>query len=99
MKHNLFFHLKLIRPSANRLAKLFGSTLFVNFLSLGVAFPTFSAEPAVQDREVIEKAKGKKYRNGAEEGELQVQGQLHKPQRKIAPVIDRKETETSQDHD
>ena len=56
-------------------------------------------EPVVQDRDVMEKAKGKKYRNGAEEGELRVQAQLYKPQRKIAPVVDKKEAEPNQEHD
>jgi len=60
---------------------------------------SFSAEPSVQDRDIIEKAKGKKYRGGAEEGELRVQAQLFKPQRKIAPIIDKKEAEPNQDHD
>ncbi|MFN8791122.1 MAG: hypothetical protein ACK5Y2_06670 [Bdellovibrionales bacterium] len=58
-----------------------------------------SNETVSQDREVMERAKTRKYRNGAEEGDLQVQGQVHKPQRKIAPVIEKKETETNQEHD
>ena len=54
----------------------------------------------VQNRELMEKAKSRNYRGGSEEGELRVQAQLPKPQRKIAPVIDKKETDTeSQDHD
>lgn len=53
-----------------------------------------------QDREVLEKAKSRNYKGGGEEGELRVQAQLPKPQRKIAPVIDKKELEKeSQEHD
>lgn len=70
------------------------------FLSiLFLALVSFSAEPSVQDRDIMEKAKGKKYRGGAEEGELRVQAQLFKPQRKISPVVDKKEAEPSQEHD
>ena len=54
----------------------------------------------VQNRELMERAKSRNYKGGSEEGELRVQAQLPKPQRKIAPVIDKKETDNeSQDHD
>ncbi len=63
-------------------------------LSLGLGFQLLlSTVPAMaqpvlgQDRKVVDIAKGKKYRNGAEEGELQIQPQLTSPQRKISPVI------------
>ena len=62
--------------------------------------PTRSPAQFVQDREVMEKAKSKSYKGGAEEGELRVQAQLQKPQRKIAPVVDKRETDKeTQDHD
>ncbi len=79
---------------------------------LGLSFSSFAQEynedPAVrmpaqviiQDREVMERAKSHNYRGGAEEGELRVQAKLPKAQRKIAPVIDKTDTEKeSQDHD
>ncbi len=54
----------------------------------------------IQNRELIERAKSRLYKGGSEEGELRVQAVLPKPQRKIAPVVDKKEMEKeSQDHD
>lgn len=60
-----------------------------------------ASENQFQDREVLENAKRKNYVNGAEESELRVQAQLQKPQRKISPVIEKKEldTESSVDRD
>lgn len=54
---------------------------------------SFANENEFQDREILESAKRKNYVNGAEESELRVQAQLQKPQRKISPVIEKKETE------
>ncbi len=60
----------------------------------------YPAQTIIQDQEIIAKAKSHNYRGGAEEGELRVQALLPKAQRKIAPVIDKTETEPeSQDHD
>jgi hypothetical protein len=55
----------------------------------------------IQDTDIIEKAKSHSYKGGLEEGELRVQAQLAKPQRKISPVVDRKETDEKepQEHD
>jgi hypothetical protein len=54
----------------------------------------------VQDREIYERAKSHSYKGGAEEGELRVQAQLPKAQRKIAPVVERAEDDKeSQEHD
>ena len=54
----------------------------------------------IQNRELMEKAKSRSYKGGSEEGELRIQAQLPKPQRKIAPVIDKKDMEKeSQEHD
>jgi hypothetical protein len=50
-------------------------------------------ENQFQDRDILENAKRKNYVNGAEESELRVQAQLQKPQRKISPVIEKKESE------
>ncbi len=61
-----------------------------------------SREPAqiVHDKDMQEKAKSHYYPGGAEDGELRVQAQLPKPQRKIAPVVDRHESENdNQEHD
>ncbi len=52
------------------------------------------------DRAVMEKARTKSYKGGGEEGELRVQAQLPQPQRKISPIIDRKNSEKeTQEHD
>jgi hypothetical protein len=61
--------------------------------------PAQASENMGQDKEVMERAKAHRYKGGAEEGELRVQGQLAKPQRKIAPVVDRNEDKESQEHD
>ena len=50
-------------------------------------------ENQFQDRDILENAKRKNYVNGAEEGDLRVQAQLQKPQRKISPVIEKKESD------
>lgn len=47
----------------------------------------------VQNRDLMEQAKSRRYRGGSEEGELRVQAQLPKPQRKISPVVDKREME------
>ncbi len=85
--------------------------LFFVLLSFFLNFKFASAEnlnseiernPAqlIQNRELIEKAKAHRYKGGSEEGELRVQAQLPKPQRKISPVIDKKENDPDgQDHD
>jgi hypothetical protein len=59
----------------------------------------FAQDQILQERDIFEKAKSKKYENGAEESELQVQIQLFKPQRKIAPVIEKTEEDQSNDRD
>jgi hypothetical protein len=53
----------------------------------------------LQERDIFENAKGKKYEGGAEESELQVQVQLFKPQRKIAPVVEKTDDQQSSDRD
>lgn len=89
--------------------KLFISITFFGFFSLMNSAAWAQAEEAgmernpaqfVQDRDIMEKIKSHDYKGGAEEGELRVQAQLPKAQRKIAPVIDRHEIEKdNQDHD
>lgn len=76
--------------------KYFAVTAILIFM--GVAIAAESMGPG-QDRDVMERAKSKRYRNGAEEGELRVQAQLYKPQRKVAPVIEKSEDENEQDRD
>ncbi len=73
----------------------------VTVFSFSVAFSpfAFSEESELQDLRIVEKVKQKKYLNGAEEGELQIQAQLHKPQRKISPVVERPEEDQPADRD
>lgn len=82
-----------------------------NFVLIGIFLVSLSGyaqeEPAmernparfVQDRDVIEKAKTRNYKGGSEDGELRVQAQLPKPQRKIAPVVEKDNEKETQDHD
>ncbi len=69
--------------------------LKISLLSLSLFYFSFASasENQFQDREILENAKRKNYINGPEESELRVQAQLQKPQRKISPVIEKKETE------
>lgn len=53
----------------------------------------------LQERDVFENAKSKKYEGGAEESDLQVQVQLFKPQRKIAPVVEKTDEQQAMDRD
>lgn len=87
---------KLSKVPGTKVSQLISDEAFENSMnSMGRTPAQF-----VQDREVMEKAKSHSYRGGAEEGELRVQAQLVKPQRKIAPVIDKREVDKeSQDHD
>ena len=71
----------------------------VYFSILSLSLSTFAQDQILQERDIFEKGKSKKYENGAEESELQVQIQLFKPQRKIAPVIEKTEEENSIDRD
>lgn len=73
--------------------------LVIAFCILAASLGVANEQDSGQDRDVIERAKSKKYVNGAEEGELRVQAQVFKPQRKIAPVIDKKETDSNLEHD
>lgn len=68
--------------------------ILMTFMTSGKA-----QDQVLQERDVVEKAKAKKYENGAEEGELKVQATLVKPQRKIAPVIEKVESESQNDRD
>lgn len=68
-------------------------------ISLFLTFPAFADESELQDLKIVEKVKQKKYLNGAEEGELQIQAQLYKPQRKISPVVEQPEEDPSSDRD
>ncbi len=53
-----------------------------------------------QDQEIIDRAKNRIYRGGAEEGELRIQAQLPQTLRKINPIVEKDEMEKeSQDHD
>jgi hypothetical protein len=75
--------------------------LFSAFL-LSLFFCSFKSQAQdqiLQEREIFEKAKSKKYEGGAEDSDLQVQIQLVKPQRKIAPVIEKSEEQQSSDRD
>lgn len=72
------------------------SALALGFLLSSIAF---SQDQILQERDIVERAKAKKYVNGAEEGELKVQAQLQKPQRKIAPVIEKVEADPTTDRD
>lgn len=72
---------------------------FLIFLSLLASVPLLAREFDLQDSETLEIAKGKLYLNGAEEGELRVQGLIIKPQRKISPVIEKRETESESSAD
>ncbi len=81
---------------------LFIAFLVTSVLAQDVMGENMDRQPAQieQDREILEKAKARHYKGGGEEGELRVQAQLPKPQRKIAPVIDKKELEKeTQEHD
>lgn len=71
------------------------------FLVVGFLFSNlvFADQSDLQDQKVVEKVKQKKYLNGAEEGELQIQAQLYKPQRKISPVVEKVEEEHSNERD
>jgi len=91
--------MKLTELQFKSLAKILQPLFLVASIFVFSATTRASNETVSQDREVMERAKSRTYRNGAEEGDLQVQGQVHKPQRKIAPVIEKKETETNQEHD
>lgn len=64
-------------------------------LIVSLFFSTLASanENQFQDRDILENAKRKNYVNGAEESELRVQAQLQKPQRKISPVIEKKESD------
>lgn len=74
------------------------TVMLLSFFYFGLANAN---ENQFQDRDILENAKRKNYVNGAEESELRVQAQLQKPQRKISPVIEKKESdnESSVDRD
>jgi len=60
---------------------------------------TYADQEELQDQRIVEKVKLKKYLNGAEEGDLQIQAQLYKPQRKISPVVEAVEEDQSTERD
>jgi len=73
------------------IALFFVSSLFTSLV--------LADQAELQDQRIVQKVKQKKYLNGAEEGELQIQAQLFKPQRKISPVVEQPEEDQSNARD